>query len=98
MGCCTVLGGSSLLSPRAQSFHVAVELGTAGFLHEVIYNKLVSVYNGATNELLKKSFKRDDDIYITSGVQENIPATFNKLFLHWHSARLCISSTSTTLN
>jgi hypothetical protein len=26
----------------------AVELGTAGFLHEAIYNKLTSVYNGAT--------------------------------------------------
>jgi hypothetical protein len=58
----------------------AVELGTAGFIHGAIYNKLVSVYNDATNELLK-SFKRDNaDISITSGVEENTPATIDEHF------------------
>jgi hypothetical protein len=44
----------------------------------VIYDKLASVYNDATHEPLKQ-FQRDDDIYITSGVQEDVPATFDKL-------------------
>jgi hypothetical protein len=57
----------------------AVELSTVGFLHEAIYNKLASAYSDATTELLK-SFKRDSDIYITSGVEEYVPATFDKLF------------------
>jgi hypothetical protein len=56
----------------------AVELGTAGFLHEPIYNKLVNVYNDATRESLKL-FKMDNDIYITYGVHEDAPATFNTL-------------------
>jgi hypothetical protein len=32
----------------------AVELGTVGFLHEPIYNKLASVYNDASNEKLNR--------------------------------------------
>jgi hypothetical protein len=56
----------------------AVELGTAGFLHETVYNKLVNVYNNATHESLK-SFKMDNDICITYGVEEDVPATFDKL-------------------
>jgi hypothetical protein len=36
----------------------AVELGTSGFLHEPVYNKLVNVYNNAMRESLK-SFKMD---------------------------------------
>jgi hypothetical protein len=56
----------------------AVELGTAGFLHEPVYNKLVNVYNDATRESLK-SFKMDNAICITYGVHKNAPATFDKL-------------------
>jgi hypothetical protein len=44
----------------------AVELGTSGFLHEPVYNKLVNVYNDSTRELLK-SFKMGNDICITYG-------------------------------
>jgi hypothetical protein len=46
----------------------AVERGTAGFLHEAIYNKLASAYDDATNELLK-SFKRYNDNYILSPLE-----------------------------
>jgi hypothetical protein len=55
-----------------------VELGTAGFLHEAVYNKLASVYNDASLKSLL-SFKIENDIYVTSGVQEDAPATFDKL-------------------
>jgi hypothetical protein len=48
----------------------ALEVGTAGFLHEALYNKLASVYNNATNDL-PKSVKSDNDIYITSGAKED---------------------------
>ena len=57
---------------------LAVELGTAGFLHEPLYNKLASVYNDSTHELLK-SFVLNHDIYVTSGVQKEAPATFDEL-------------------
>jgi hypothetical protein len=53
---------------------LAVELGTAGFLHEPLYNKLASVYNDSTHELLK-SFVVNHDIYVTSDVQKETPAT-----------------------
>jgi hypothetical protein len=56
----------------------AVELGTAGFLHEPVFNKLASVYNDANNVKLN-SFKTDNDIYIALAVQDNAPATFDPL-------------------
>jgi hypothetical protein len=61
----------------------AIELGTVGFLCEAIYNKLASVYNNATNELLKP-LKRDKDIYVTPGVEEDL---CGPNFPHRHSAR-----------
>jgi hypothetical protein len=57
---------------------LAVELGTAGFLHEPIYNKLASVCNNSMHGLLK-SFVLNHDIYVTSGVQKEAPATFDEL-------------------
>ncbi len=57
---------------------LAVELGTAGFLHEPIYNKLASVCNDSTHESLK-SFVVNHDIYVTSGVEKDAPATFDEL-------------------
>ena len=57
---------------------LAVELGTAGFLHEPIYNKLASVYNDSMHESLK-SFVVNHDIYVTSSVQKEAPATFDEL-------------------
>jgi hypothetical protein len=42
----------------------ALELGTGSFLHEAVYNKLANVYNDASDDSLK-SFKADDNIYIT---------------------------------
>ncbi len=57
---------------------LAVELGTAGFLHEPIYNKLASVYNDHTNASLK-FFMVNHDIYVTSGIQKEAPATFDEL-------------------
>jgi hypothetical protein len=46
---------------------LAVELGTACFLHEPIYNN-------STHDSLK-SFVLNHDIYVTSGVQKEAPAT-----------------------
>jgi hypothetical protein len=57
---------------------LAVELGAAGFLHEPIYNKLASVCNNSMHGLLK-SFVLNHDIYVTSGVQKEAPATFDEL-------------------
>jgi hypothetical protein len=57
---------------------LAVELGTAGFLHEPIYNKLARVYNDSTLESLE-SFVLNHDIYVTSGVQNEAPARFDEL-------------------
>jgi predicted urease superfamily metal-dependent hydrolase len=57
---------------------MAVELGTVGFFHEPLYNKLASVYNDSTHELLKL-FVVNHDIYVTSGVQNEAPATFDQL-------------------
>jgi hypothetical protein len=60
---------------------LAVELGTAGLIiHEPIYryNKLASVYNDSMHESLK-SFVLVHDIYVTSGVQKEAPATFDEL-------------------
>jgi hypothetical protein len=57
---------------------LAVELGTAGFLHEPIYNKLASVYNDSAQEFLK-TFVVNHDIYVTSGIQKEAPATFDQL-------------------
>jgi hypothetical protein len=57
---------------------LAVDLGTAGFLHEAIYNKLASVYNDSSQESLK-SFLVNHDIYVTAGIQREAPATFDQL-------------------
>jgi hypothetical protein len=57
---------------------LAVELGTAAFLREPIYNKLASVYNDSTHESLK-SFVLNHDIYVTCGIQKEAPATFDEL-------------------
>jgi hypothetical protein len=57
---------------------LAVELGTAGFLHEPIYNKMASIYNDSTHESLK-SFVLNHDIYVTSGIQKEAPATLDTL-------------------
>jgi hypothetical protein len=57
---------------------LAVKLGNAGFFHEPIYNKLASVYKDSTHESLK-SFVFDHDIYVTSSVQKEAPATFDEL-------------------
>jgi hypothetical protein len=76
-----------------------VELGTAGFLHKAIYNKLASVYNDHTCDKLLKSFVVNHDVSITSGVQKEAPATFDQLSAlaisqgmdfvntHYHQAR-----------
>jgi hypothetical protein len=56
----------------------AVQLGTSSFLHEDVYNQLANVYNDATNESLK-SFKLDNEIYISAGVKTDAPATFEQL-------------------
>jgi hypothetical protein len=43
-----------------------------------VYNKLANIYNDVTHGS-PLSFKMDNDIYIASGVQEDAPATFDKL-------------------
>jgi hypothetical protein len=84
---------------------LAVELGTAGFLHEPIYNKLASIYNDRTHASLKL-FVVNHDIYVTSGVQKEAPATFDVLsalavsqgmdFInkHYHFAKYSPATTS----
>jgi hypothetical protein len=57
---------------------LVVEFGTAGFLHEPIYNKLASASNDSTHESLK-SFVLNHDIYVTSGVQKEAPTTLDEL-------------------
>jgi hypothetical protein len=58
---------------------VALELGTtAGFLHEPIYNKLVSIYNDSTHAS-QKTVVVNHDIYVTSGIKKEVPATFDEL-------------------
>lgn len=56
----------------------AVQLGTGGFLHERIYNKLAHVYNDASRECLS-SFPTNHDLYISCGVPEDAPSKFDKL-------------------
>jgi hypothetical protein len=58
---------------------LAVELGTVGFLHEAIYNKLASVYKKSMHEPLKSFDVLNHDIYVTSCVQNEAPATFDEL-------------------
>ena len=57
---------------------IALQLGTMGFLHEPLFNKLASVYNDSTHDPLK-SFVVNHAIYVTSGVQKEAPATFDQL-------------------
>jgi hypothetical protein len=57
---------------------IAVQLGTPGFLHESTYNRLASVYNDSTREELK-TFVVNHEIYVTSSVFKEAPATFDNL-------------------
>jgi hypothetical protein len=75
---------------------LAVELETAGFLHEPIYIKVASAYNDSTHESLK-SFVLNHDIYVTSCVQKEAPAMFGILsVLAACVPRYGISLTNTT--
>jgi hypothetical protein len=56
----------------------AVQLGTGGFLHERIYNKLAHVYNDASHDSLS-SIAVNHDLYISCGVSEDCPSKFDNL-------------------
>jgi hypothetical protein len=58
---------------------LVVEIGTAGFPHGPIYNKLVSMYNDSMHESLNL-FTVNHDVYVTGDMEKGAPAKFNVLY------------------